>query len=361
MLLQVQSLLYLLNNTKTQLKNTTMKLLITLFASFGLLCNISSQSLNVPFQKKPFLTKTTASWSSSCGDYLWLTDSIHDTHHDSIVFVNFHVATSTIGDFYSGKFHNEINGGGSISAFNVDGTRMSKPHSYNTIMSFSSGQIAAPIIANIAFKSVQNGNNLTVNTTTEFFDNSSGEFYVNVFIVENDISAQQNTANGYIPAIHKRVSRGPIMSGNSGIWGEQIATGSVTSGSRYDVSFTTTLNSAWVTSNLEIVAVIWRKDAGVYETLNSEDIESPLTTSTIENSNLSKINVYPNPALNVLNIENIVGVQQFELIDISGKIVKSGTLSEQSNTISLGDLTKGSYMLRVTSAKRTSLQKIIIN
>ncbi len=338
-----------------------MKLFFTSIAFLGMLSNFSSQSLNVPFQKKPFFTKTTASWCGPCGTYLSVSDSIHDIHHDSIVFINAHISSSSVGDNYSGNFHNIINGGGGIPAYNVDGYKLLDwPPSYNSILSYSIAQIAKPIIANVAFNSTINGNNLTVNTTTEFFENSSGEFYINVFVVENNLNIQQYTViNGYIPTTQDRVSRGPILDGNSGMWGEQIANGTVTSGSRYDVSFSTTLDNSWIASNLEIVAVIWQKDAtGNYETLNSEDKETPIA-STIENSSVSKINIYPNPTSDLLYLEGINERQEYELIDNSGKKVKEGKLTKQLNTISLVNLAKGNYLLRIKGSKRISLQKII--
>jgi len=237
-----------------------MKLLVTILAIFGSITISFSQSLNVPKQKKALFVKATATWCTPCGEYLWVSDSIHNAYHDSIVFINAHVSSSSIGDPYSGDFHNAFGGGG-IPKYVVDATQMvSWPPSVGEILDSSSAHINSTIVANIAFKSTINGNSLTVNTTTEFFEDATDTFYVNVFIVENHVTSMQTVVSGVISVDQERVSRGPIMGGDSGMWGEQIATGNVLAGDRFDVSFTTALNSAWNTANLEIVAVIWHKN-----------------------------------------------------------------------------------------------------
>ena len=337
-----------------------MKLFIFLISLFGAINTSTSQTLNVPFQKKPLLIKTTATWCTPCGEYLWVTDSIHSTYSDSIVFINAHVSSSTIGDPYSGDFHNEINGGGGIPAYNVDGTKIQDwPPSVNSIMDFANAQFDSTIVANIAFNAVFTGNSVTVSTTTKFFENATGEFYVNVFLLENELVADQSTSTGYQSVVHERVSRGPIMDGNSGMWGELIEASSATSGSTYDVSFTSNINPSWNTNHMEVVAVIWQKNGSFYKVLNSEDKDA-LTVSLSQNAGLSRLNAYPNPTTNDITIDGIKGEQEYNLIDLSGKVVLNGTLSETMNTISLIALPKGSYHLRIKNEEGISIQQIVV-
>ncbi|MCH2224260.1 MAG: Omp28-related outer membrane protein [Crocinitomicaceae bacterium] len=341
-----------------------MKLFTFLFLFLGAINFTNAQTLNVPYQKKPLLFKMTATWCTPCGEYLWITDSIYNAHKDSIVFINSHVSTSEIGDLYSGDFHNALNLGGGIPAYNVDGTKIDAwPPSYTDIMNFANAQFDATIVANIAFTSQFSGNSVTVSTTTKFFEDASGEFYVNVFLLENELVANQSMDAGSIPVVHERVSRGPIMSGNSGMWGELIEANSVSAGSEYDVSFTANIPSSWNTNHMDIVAVVWQKNAGEYTVLNSEDKEgSAISTAAIaQESNLEKLHIFPNPTSDQITIDGITETQSFELIDISGKVVLTGEVSEKANTIDLSDrLLKGNYHLRIGNDLRGEVYKIVI-
>jgi len=337
-----------------------MKLFTFLILFLGTINTSTCQTLDVPFQKKPLLIKATATWCTPCGDYLWITDSIHNTYSDSIVFINAHVSSSTIGDPYSGDFHNEINDGGGIPAYNVDGTKIQDwPPTLSSIMNFANAQFDSVIVANIAFNAVFSGNSVTVSTTTKFFEDATGEFYVNVFLLENELVADQSFENGYESVIHERVSRGPIMDGNSGMWGELIEVSSATLGTTYDVSFTANINPLWNTDHMEVVAVIWQKSDGVYKVLNSEDKDAN-TASLLQTSNLLKLEVYPNPTTSNITISGLVGEQEFEIMDLAGKVVLTGVLAESSNTISLVTLPKGSYHLRINDVNRVNVHQIVV-
>ncbi len=74
----------------------------------------------------------------------------------------------------------------------------------------------------------------------------------------------------------------------------------------------------------------------------------PLTIVSIENdAEKSEIEVYPNPASDLLYIKNVTPDSNFEIWDITGKTVARGMFSH-ANTISVQNLTKGVYFLIVT-------------
>lgn len=60
--------------------------------------------------------------------------------------------------------------------------------------------------------------------------------------------------------------------------------------------------------------------------------------------------IYPNPATTTLNLSSI-GISDFELsiLDIAGKGIKTGKMSNQTFTIDVSDLASGIYMLRLVS------------
>ena len=76
------------------------------------------------------------------------------------------------------------------------------------------------------------------------------------------------------------------------------------------------------------------------ENLSIVDIEQPA----------QGIKVYPNPASDFIKIEGILQQSEYEIIDISGRIVMKGK-TENQNSINIQSLVKGSYLLHIESYK----------
>lgn len=85
--------------------------------------------------------------------------------------------------------------------------------------------------------------------------------------------------------------------------------------------------------------------------------DSVLGLENIEDSQNTKLTVYPNPAADYLVIENAENAKIIELLDITGRLVKNFQASDlKENKISLPNLTAGTYILKVDNESK----KIII-
>jgi hypothetical protein len=341
---------------------------ILLFTSVLLLFSseVFCQTINVPKRKKALLMKMTATWCGPCGYYHFITEDIYQKHSDSILFINAHVASSDVGDAYSGEFHNQLNGSGEgIPTYNVNGVKQpSWPPEEKAMLDSARIFLKKPVIANIAFKYQITGSQLTVQASVKFFaSDKADEYYVNVFILENKITTHQKVDNVYATLIQDRVSRGPMMSGNSGMWGEKIATGSIASGKFYDVNFSAALKTAWITGNLQFVAVLWKKTGNVYSVLSAEDIPSIITDITNVNAASSnEIIVYPNPVIDQMNI-TVNGTGSIAILNTHGQIVLYKDFKTNSNgdvSVNTTGLKSGIYFLKVIREGKVSSQKIII-
>lgn len=328
---------------------------------------ISSQNINVPKKRKVLLMKMTATWCGPCGYYHPITEHIYHDHSDSILFINAHVASSDVGDAYSGEFHNKLNGSSEgIPSYNVNGIRQpSWPPLENAIIDSARRYLKKPVIANVAFKYQITGDQLAVQTSVKFFAaDKADEYYVNVFIVENKITTKQKVDNTITTLIQDRVSRGPMMSGNAGIWGEKIATGSIASGKFYDVNFTATLKPAWIKTNLQFVAVLWKKTGNVYTVLSAEDVPSVITDIN-DDLNLTfsnELNVYPVPVTERVNV-TVKGGGSIEILNAIGQKVITGdfkTDSDQIVSINTTGLKSGIYFLRIIQDEKMRTKKIIV-
>ncbi|MBC8035323.1 MAG: S8 family serine peptidase [Chitinophagaceae bacterium] len=88
---------------------------------------------------------------------------------------------------------------------------------------------------------------------------------------------------------------------------------------------------------------------------------SPLRMITF-NSEKFYINILPNPVTKgTLYINTSSNCSKIELCDISGRILKSFTVKGIRNTLQVGDIIKGIYLLRVVTDEGKKTEKIIID
>src|SRR5690554_5162418 len=81
-----------------------------------------------------------------------------------------------------------------------------------------------------------------------------------------------------------------------------------------------------------------------------------------ENFLAQKFNLYPNPATNVVNITNKenVGIEQIEVFDVNGKMVKSQTCKNETEIqLSVENLASGTYMLHIKTNEGVAVKKVV--
>ena len=87
----------------------------------------------------------------------------------------------------------------------------------------------------------------------------------------------------------------------------------------------------------------------------------PNLTSIEENNNLNVL-VYPNPAVNVLNITlNSNELFNLTITDLNGKQILAERISSISNMVDISNLSSGMYLLRIANSNVHSTTKIQIN
>jgi hypothetical protein len=96
--------------------------------------------------------------------------------------------------------------------------------------------------------------------------------------------------------------------------------------------------------------------------------EIPDNTSVNEIRNDLNIRVYPNPVRDHLNIrinaENAIGAVNYDVMDVAGRIVMSGTkmvdgLNDQM-TLSVGQLQEGLYTLVMKTNKGFNTSRFVV-
>lgn len=87
-----------------------------------------------------------------------------------------------------------------------------------------------------------------------------------------------------------------------------------------------------------------------------------LTITSIDKENLlnSFLTVYPNPFNNEINITNTSsGTMNVTLSDISGKVIKTGTVNESTLLLETNDLSSGVYILNISNNGQTANFKVV--
>jgi len=120
--------------------------------------------------------------------------------------------------------------------------------------------------AGVGITKTISGNTMEIKTKTVFFSDVTGQYNVGVYIVENNVFADQTTASAPIlNARHNHIFRGAA----NGVWGKAVGSNS-TKGTVVEDTYTFTLPSDVKNpDNLEVVAVIWKMSAsGPIDMLN---------------------------------------------------------------------------------------------
>ncbi len=104
-----------------------------------------------------------------------------------------------------------------------------------------------------------------------------------------------------------------------------------------------------------------------YNSLTNTDIPYNLTTSTepcertLLTNNLTKsdVKIYPNPVVDVLNIETDTNRNSIKIIDLTGKIIDSYSINEKKISLQVNLYPKGIYIVEVENEKGKTISKFI--
>ncbi len=86
-----------------------------------------------------------------------------------------------------------------------------------------------------------------------------------------------------------------------------------------------------------------------YLKFTDQTIPINLSNNSSLNQLMPEIEVFPNPAKDILNIRNIGNYNTLEIIGVSGRIIYHKKLNEDNNVIDVSNLSKGIYFARLSS------------
>ncbi len=121
----------------------------------------------------------------------------------------------------------------------------------------------------------------------------------------------------------------------------------------------TTMGFAWHAETIELRC--FEDSIGIYKRPGVVNCDTSFISSVATNYFGKPIEIYPNPAKNSVRVnlgKDFTKTQLLSIRDISGKLVKTFSISESSQTLDLSGIAKGMYFVLVHGHK---VEKLIIN
>ena len=215
-------------------------------------------------QQNSILVKFTATWCGPCGD--WGGPAFKDAlnaqgeHMLGISLqVNDNLTTGSNGPLVD-EFSNKWNYSGTPNfAANEIMVGTSVQDAINEVSAHSEMLPKLGVGLRTTLGAGPNAGKINIDAYIEHFEETSSDYHLAIYYLARNIVASQNTTNGYDDEyIHNHVLIGAATYG--GAYGEEIITTGKTPGDITHFSRAISYDPSWDLDELEIVAVVWRKD-----------------------------------------------------------------------------------------------------
>jgi len=117
-----------------------------------------------------------------------------------------------------------------------------------------------------------------------------------------------------------------------------------------------TVAQPWYASMIHLI-----NDGGTYSNGNALGIRLKTQTVGLEESVGINLNVFPNPAQDVLTIASNVNSGSIVISDVSGKIVQVVTMQSSTSTLSTAGLENGIYYVTISNDNFSKTEKVVIS
>ena len=191
---------------------------------------------------------------------------------------------------------------------------------------------------------------LNVSVTTNFKYIETSEYYTNVYIIENGVVGTQVNATN--PYTHNDIVR-KMMGGSIGTGG--IIPNTPVLNTDYTSSYSFVIPSTWNVNNLELIALIYRKDGTTTYTLNASKYAFGQLLST------NDFTLSPNPAHDFIAIQDIalsIG-DKVSIYNLNGQLLLREELISENSEINISELPFGMYLIKVETSSGIVTKKFM--
>ncbi len=347
-------------------KITFMKKLITSILFTAIFLGVQAQ--NVPEVQKSLVTKVTASWCPNCGSWGWdFFEDLRADNSDKAILLGCH-HSGTYNNPTADVWTDYLNPFGQPQFFLGTQNVGASPSNMDTKRTEVQEQIdlayMTPPVAGVGFTAISDGmGSFTVEGKVKFFQSTTGDFSVGIYLLEDGIMGTQSGQTGEVP--HPLV----LTKGANGNVPILINSGAVSMGT--EVSFSTTLEEGDVDlSQQKVIAVIWEDEGGDLKFVNVNST-SDFTNSSKDLETLGyTLSINPNIVTDHAQISitapQTVNNAALELVNLQGQVILAtsfGTIREGENLEELeipSGLAAGMYWLKLSTKEGMMVRKMFV-
>lgn len=104
----------------------------------------------------------------------------------------------------------------------------------------------------------------------------------------------------------------------------------------------------------------WMLEAGTGDQgLGNINTANDCSTASVKDVSFYNIDVYPNPASNVINVRSEFTIDNLSIFDLMGRTVKQQISSNKEFSLDVSDLSKGIYLVKLSSGDKEAVTKFI--
>ncbi len=348
-----------------------------IFTCLALLIRIGlfAQIPEVPNTQMSLVTKHTATWCPICGREAWDTQKFFMDNLDGAKAIVLSAHISNTSRLYSQTAKELLNTFQSVvyqpefffNTSKVTGT--DEEIKTNMVNRVNQAAQQTPL-AQTGIIATYNPatNNFRVRTRTRFFAATEGEFQLSILLVERRVTEQQAARTN--AEVHRNVIRQALTANT---FGSVITSGNIPAGREVQQEISTQWDDRYKLDNIEVVTILWRRNATRYEFVNANftaTVQPEQTTFAPEADALgARFVVQPNLAAEVaylrLDLPTALDQAEIGLFDRYGRQVRTlhrGSLPAGEQQILLHRMsaeTAGVYFVRFRAGAMVATRRVI--
>ncbi|TND07656.1 MAG: hypothetical protein FD123_2975 [Bacteroidetes bacterium] len=216
---------------------------------------------NVSTERKSLLIDFTATWCCPCGSSLGIYHDVLHKYPNKVITFALHASNDP---FYNQDAYwhwaniYDVQG---IPSYVCDNQKvlwgyvmpdlhLDTTHFHEIIHTTTAQN---PPVCGIGIAKTISGSTMTIKTKTVFFGETSGNFNLGVYVVEDGLVYTQNCSDD---STHNSVFRECVTDADGA--GILLSSGAVSKGKTFDKTFTYNIPSGYVANNLHVIAVIYK-------------------------------------------------------------------------------------------------------
>lgn len=297
--------------------------------------------------------ESSGTWCQFCPPASTVVNSIDNLSNAAVaVFHHSDIYSTTEGeDYYNPYFGGSIFTPGAMINMGEYGNYSINSYTtewYGEMSSRNNAISPIELLINPTFNSSSRLLNVDLTSTFKLVEN--GDYYLNVYIVEDGIVGTQVNATN--PYTHNHVVR-KMLGGSSGTSG--IIPLTPTLNTPYTNSYSFVIPASWNVNNLSLIGLIYSKNGNNKYTQNAINYSFSQLLSTTDFS------VSPNPAEDTLIVDDLYFEEgnTLSIYNANGQLVLNENLNSKKVELTISNFPSGIYLIKVKTSEGVLTKRFV--